>query len=98
MTVVVGNGHRGNTLVAVGSDVLANRPEITDLRIGRRSDLAGKTLTLLTTASYTNPSTQDAIVTYRLCGGASDQDYQLDDAFAPGETQIQFVATFDLAV
>src|SRR3989442_11707127 len=65
VTVVVGNGQRGNTLVAVGSEELANGPNITNLAIGKGSDLAGKTLTLLTTVSQTNTSTQNAVVTYR---------------------------------
>src|SRR5437899_7891649 len=47
VTVVVGNGQRGNTLVAVGSEELANGPNITNLVIGKGSDVAGKALTLL---------------------------------------------------
>ena len=42
VTVVVGNGQLGNTLVAVGSEELANGPNITNLVIGKGSDVAGK--------------------------------------------------------
>ena len=96
VTVVVGNGQRGNTLVAVDSEELANGPNVTSLAIGKGSDLAGKTLTLLTTVSQTNTSTQNAVVTYRLRGGPLDRDDQLQDDFADGEVQIQFVGTLDL--
>ncbi|PYO83085.1 MAG: hypothetical protein DMD65_06815 [Gemmatimonadetes bacterium] len=96
VTVVVGNGQRGNTLVAVGSEELANGPNITNLVIGNGSDVAGKALTLLTTVSQTNTSTPDAVVTYRVRGGAQDRDYQLQEAFADGEVQIQFDGTVDL--
>ncbi len=84
LTVVVGNGQRGNTLVAVGSAVLANGPNISNLRIGKGSDLVGSTLSVISTVSQVNTSTPE------------DRDYQLDDDFADGEVQIQFVATFDL--
>jgi hypothetical protein len=96
LTVVVGNGQRGNTLVAIGSAVLANGPNISNLRIGKGSDLNGKTLSVISTVSQVNTSTQDAVITYELRGGAEDRDSQLDDDFADGQVQIQFVATFDL--
>ena len=97
VTVVVGNGQRGNTLVAVDSEELANGPNVTSLAIGKGTDLAGKTLTLLTTVSQTNTSTPDAVVTYRVRGGAQDRDFQLQHAFADGEVQIQFDGTIDLS-
>ncbi|HKW41550.1 MAG TPA: hypothetical protein VJN39_09890 [Gemmatimonadales bacterium] len=95
LTVLVGNGHRGNTLVAVGSDVLVNQPDIRNVRIGSADDLRGKTLSVITTVSQVNTATADAIVTYQARGGAENRDFQLDDDFADGEVQLQFVATFD---
>jgi hypothetical protein len=95
LTVTLGNGQRGNTLVAVGTQVLMNGPEITGLRIGPGSELAGQTLNVISTVSETNTNA-DAVITYQLYGGAEDRDYPLEDDFADGEVQIQFVATFDL--
>ncbi len=96
ITVLVGSGQRGNTLVAIGSQVLANGPIINALEIGKGNELAGKTLTVISNVSQTNTSTQDAVVTYQLRGGAEDREHRLDDGFADGQVQIQFVATFDL--
>ena len=96
ITVVVGNGQMGNTLVAVDDRVLANTDDINELEIGTAADLKGKTLYVITTVSQTNVALPDAIVSYRMRGGAEPRDYVLDDDFGDGSVQVQFLATFDL--
>ena len=79
LTVTIGDGQSGATVVTLNGVVVDSGETIEDLPIGGPGeDLKKKTLECTTTVKDVNPATNHTSVTYTLRGGVEDKDFSYD--------------------
>jgi hypothetical protein len=96
LTVTIGDGQFGSTLVQVG-DQLLDHERTFDAVIGNGSDLAGKLLRIFSVVTDTNKQTNRTSVTYRLEGGPEVLEHTLSFTVAQERASVDYEAEILLA-
>lgn len=96
LSVVVGEGQRGFIEVLLDGAPLEHGHEITTLRVGAGSELAGRKLRVTATVTDTNTSTNRTSVTYTIRGGERTRSWTVQhEVDTEGET-VDYDALFRL--
>jgi hypothetical protein len=75
LSIVVGEGQQGFSLVKVEDEEKGEGEEITNLELGTSDEVRGKRLFIDTDVTVTNPLTMRTSVRYTLKQGATEQNY-----------------------
>lgn len=97
LTVIVGEGQRGVSLVFLDAAEIEARPgERGHYDLGAGPDIAGRTLSVESTIADVRAETNRTSITYRLTGGVEPKEF-FQSAPAPrAGGQVDYIATFDL--
>ena len=95
VSVVIGEGQIGSSLVRVGPKEIAIGA-VTKQKIGKGSALAGKALLIKTVVTDVNDQTNRLSVRYELQGGKADKVFDLESTVAEEGDSVVFRATFKL--
>lgn len=97
LTVVIGDGQRGVTLVFLDTQELTARPGSGGhYLVGSGPDLAGHSLSVESTVADVRAETNRTSITYRLTGGAETKEFRQTAPAGRAGGQVDYVATFDL--
>ena len=94
--LTIGEGQFGTSRTKLDGTVLATGSGPMMVRIGKRSELKGKSLTIRTVVNDLNSMTNRMSVTYRLTGGEEDQKVIAKGKVTAEGDLLVFDATFDL--
>jgi len=94
LTVIIGQGHYGSSTVKLNDENIFIGENIKDLDIGEGQDISGKTLSIRTKVTVTNPNTNLTSVSYVLKGGKEDETFDLEET-ATNKT-VDYSASFNL--
>ena len=78
LAIVIGDSQQGGTSLTWAGAVTTEAEPVDRAIGGAGEDLRGKVLTCTTTVKDTNKMTNHTSVTYRLTGGAADQEFPFD--------------------
>ena len=95
VTVRVGDGQKGYTVVYIGSEEKTAGSSI-EHDLGPGEDLEGKELRVSTTVTDTNKSTNRTSVTYVLQGGPKKETFVLTYEVKKEKDQVDYYAKFRL--
>ena len=95
LTVVIGEGQLGSSLVKVGEKQLTIG-DVTKLKVGKGSAVAGKDLFIKTVVTDVNDKTDRTSVRYELKGGTVDKTFDLDATVDEEGGSVIYRATFAL--
>jgi hypothetical protein len=93
LTLSIGDGQLGSSRVLLGTKVLGQGDDITNLLIGKGPKLAGKSIDVKTVVSDVNDQTNHTSLTYSLRGGPAPADYQLSATVAEEGDSVIYRAT-----
>lgn len=97
LTVVIGEGQRGVTLVFLDAEEIEARPgERGHYAVGSGPDIAGHTLSVESTVSDVRAETNRTSITYRLTGGVAAQEFHQSVPAGRAGGSVDYIATFDL--
>lgn len=95
LTIIIGDGQIGTSLVRLDGKELAIG-DVTELKLGKGSSLAGKELFIKTVVADVNDKTNNTSVSYQLKGGVSDREFHLDGSVNEEGGSVIYRAAFEL--
>ncbi|HMS64940.1 MAG TPA: hypothetical protein PKD83_06765 [Ignavibacteria bacterium] len=78
LTVLIGKGQPGSSVVKLGDNVIKDGTNIVRLPIGKNSELKGKTLKITSVVDDFQIFTNETCIDYLLTGGEESKVYHLD--------------------
>lgn len=97
LTVTVGDGQRGVTLVFLDDrEILAQPGQPSRYEIGAGATVANKTLSVESSVSDVRGETDRTSITYVLDGGRERKEFRQSAPAAGAGRQVDYVATFEL--
>ena len=97
LTIVIGDGQRGVSLVFLDAEELIVRPgEPGHYLVGSGPTVAGHTLSVESTVADVRAETNRTSITYVLSGGVAPQEFHQAAPAARAGAEVDYVATFDL--
>lgn len=95
LTIVIGNSQIGGSVVKLGAKELADG-QIKNLDLGIGNSLRGKKLKSKSVVADVNDRTNRTIITYRIKGGARDQEFVSSGTVDQDGDSIVYRALFNL--
>ncbi|GAB4376167.1 MAG: hypothetical protein Kow0042_22210 [Calditrichia bacterium] len=78
LTIYFGDAQFGSSAVVFDNEILGIG-EINQLKIGRGTEIIGKTLKIKSTVTDVNDKTNHTSITYKFTGGVSDQEFRFSE-------------------
>jgi len=78
ISIVIGDAQLGASVLKIDSKEIKRGDKIQNFNVGNGPKLKGKTLSIKTVVTDVNDKTNHTSVTYKLKGGAKDNDFYLD--------------------